>query len=112
MAAIEIQQQLGDEAFWRMTNILFENRRTLGREQLLEHAASLGADRARMEAALEQETHLPVIRTDMRAILAIGQRIGTPAFLIGTRLVMGARDYRVFEAAVRAELADGPEAAN
>src|SRR5690606_35512867 len=97
IASIEVQRQLGDEGFYRYADVLFENQDALSRPDLLRHAVTVGADPARVGAALESEEHAPVIDRDMRAIVGTGLRIGTPTFLVGDRLIMGAQPYAAFE---------------
>ncbi|HJL18195.1 MAG TPA: thioredoxin domain-containing protein [Sandaracinaceae bacterium LLY-WYZ-13_1] len=106
IAAIEVQRQLGDEAFWRFHDLLFANQRALSRDALLGYAAQVGADRDAVAAALDDETHADAVDADVTAVREAGLRIGTPAFLIGDRLLMGAQPYVAFEAAVREELGD------
>ncbi len=100
IAALEVQRQLGDEAFWRFHDLALEAE-SLGPEALVDLAARVGADRAEVEAALAEERRAEVIDADIGAVRRAGLRIGTPTFVVGSRLVTGAQPYEVFEEAVR-----------
>lgn len=102
-AAIEVHRQLGDEAFWAFHDLLFEDPRALGREALIARAVQVGADGDRVAAALDGGRHAQIIDADIAAVANAGLRIGTPAFLIGERLLMGAQPYEAFDRAVREE---------
>lgn len=103
IAAIEVREELGDAAFWAFHDHIFEEG-ALDRASLLAAARAVGADPARVERALDDGTHEGVIDADIAAVREAGLRIGTPAFLIGERPLMGARPYADFEVAVREEL--------
>jgi protein-disulfide isomerase len=100
-AAREVHAQLGDAAFWRYHDILFENQQSLTRENLERWAAEVGANVPRLRAALDAHTHQPAIQADMDAVTNAGARIGTPSFFINGRLVQGAQPLSAFEAAVQ-----------
>ena len=104
IAAIEVQRQLGDEGFWAFHDRLFQSHGGLDRDALLEHARAVGADPSRVARAIDEETHGAVVDADVLAVERAGLRIGTPAFLIGDRLLMGAQPLPAFEAAVREAL--------
>ncbi|MFK7990797.1 MAG: DsbA family protein [Sandaracinaceae bacterium] len=106
IAALEVQAQLGDEGFWRMYDHMFEVRGGLGLDALVAHAEAVGADGTRVRRAVQDETHAARVRQDLEAIVETGLRVGTPAFLIGDRVLMGAQPYATFEAAIREELGE------
>jgi protein-disulfide isomerase len=104
-AAWEVKLQAGDAAFWRYYRRLFENQQTLERPHLERFARDLGGiDMVRFRRALDQNTHRPRIEADMDAVRRSGARIGTPSFLVGDRLIEGARPYESFRDAVEDEL--------
>ena len=103
-AALEVQRQRGDEAFWAFHDRVFARQRELDPETLAAHAEALGADPDEVRAAIREGRHDARIDADIEAVRSSGVRIGTPAVLIGDRLVMGAQPYPVFEAAVSAAL--------
>ena len=100
MAAVEVQRQLGDEAFWRFHDRALDAR-ALDRDTLVALAAEVGAEPGAVGTAIDEERHGEVVDADLVAVRNAGLRIGTPAFLVGSRLVMGAQPYEVFEIAVR-----------
>lgn len=100
-AAIEVREQLGDEAFWAFADLLFEDRSRLAPGGLLATAREVGADPDRVARAIEERAHDAVIDADVAAVRAMDWRIGTPAFLVGDRPILGAQPYSVFEAAIR-----------
>ena len=106
IAAIEVHQQRGDEAFWRYHDLLFENQRELGTENLVALAARVpGADVGRLGSALADHRHRAAIDADMAAVTAAGMSIGTPSFLIGDELLSGAQPFERFQTVIDAHLA-------
>ncbi len=104
-AALEVFAQRGGEAFWRYHDLVFENQRSLGTEELLYYASLVpDVDLDRLREAIAEGRHDASIDADMRAVQRSGARIGTPAVFIGERLVMGAQPYAVFREAIDAEL--------
>lgn len=72
--------------FWEMHDLLFQNQRALGREDLERYAAYLGLDMERFRDELDRHVHLPRIHADQDLAKRLG-RVGTPAFFInGTPL--------------------------
>lgn len=110
IAAIEVHRQLGDEGFWRFHDLLFESRAALGRDALLEHASRVGADAERVAQALDGGRHTQIIDADIAAVTRAGIRIGTPAFLIGERVLLGAQPFEAFDRAIAEELATAENA--
>ncbi len=98
-AAIEAHAQQGDEGFWRMHDLLVENRRALGRHDLAVYAEELGLDLPRFEAALAGGVHDAVIDADMTLARQLGAR-STPTFYVSGRVIEGAVDAEVFEIAI------------
>ncbi len=98
-AAMEAYAQQGDEGFWRMHDLLVENRRALSRHDLAVYAEELGLDLARFEAALADGTHEPAIDADMTLAYRLGAR-STPTFYVSGRLIEGAVEEEVFAVAV------------
>jgi protein-disulfide isomerase len=102
-AALEAYAQRGDEGFWRMHDVLFENQRALGREQLEQYAQQQGLDMTRFRAALDNHTHQASIERDKQAAAQIGAR-GTPAFFINGRQLMGAQPAEQFQTVIDDEI--------
>jgi protein-disulfide isomerase len=105
-AAMEAFAQRGDAGFWAMHDLLFENQRDLGRDDLERYAAAIGLDVARFRRALELGWHDAEVEADMAAVREAGASIGTPSFFIGGRLVQGAQPLDVFVTAIERALAE------
>jgi protein-disulfide isomerase len=102
-AALEAYAQRGDEGFWRMHDVLFENQRALTRPQLEQYAQQQGLDMTRFRAALDNHTHQAAIERDKQAAAQIGAR-GTPAFFINGRQLMGAQPAEAFNTVIDDEI--------
>ncbi len=100
--------------FWQMHDLLFENMRNLGAEQLPGYAEQVGLDVAAFRQCLDGSASSDAVRQDMDE----AQRLriqGTPNFLVGRynaeqgkvtvlRPVRGAQPYDVFEEALESVL--------
>ncbi len=98
-AALEAYAQGGNAAFWKMHDLLFGLRAegpALEREEILGHARTLGLDVKGFEKALDGDAHEAEIQSDEAMAEALDIR-GTPAFVIGSYLVVGAQPLRHFE---------------
>ena len=104
LAAIEVRRQLGDEGFWRFHDRLFAHQDELADDELAAHAAAIGADAARVTAAIEGREGMAVVRADVEAIVGAAEQLGTPAILVGDRLLFGALPLEEFQRAVAGEL--------
>jgi len=105
-AALEAFAQRGNEGFWRMHGLLFENQRDLTRETLERLATEMGLDMARFRRALDEHTHQASIDADMNAVRTAGASIGTPSFFINGRLLQGAQPEAAFTAAIDRALSE------
>ncbi len=104
-AAMEVQAQLGDAAFWTFHDTLFENQRELTRENLERWAGALpGINMGRFRSALDEHTHREAITADQTLARSLGAS-GTPAFFINGRNLRGAQPFPAFEAVINEELA-------
>ena len=103
-AALEAYAQRGDAGFWEMHDRLFDQQDTLSPTMLARNAQAIGLDMPRFVAAMEDHRHYPALREDLALAQKLGLQ-GTPSFLIGKTLVVGAQPRRVFEAAVDRALA-------
>ena len=106
----------GDQGkFWEMHERLFANQNALGPEALKQHAAAVGLDAARFNECLSSGKY----RNAVARSLASAERMhidGTPAFLVGivdpngevvrvAQVMLGAKDYQEFKAALDGALA-------
>lgn len=101
-AAIEVQQQKGNEAFWAYHDLLFAGQKSRGleRAQLEEYARELGGiDMSRFRRALDQRSHQPRVQADIDASHEAGVS-GTPAFVVGDVFISGAQQLRAFQRAI------------
>ncbi len=104
-AAMEVYAQGGNDAFWAFHDLLFDHQRALSPDDLEGYAEQLGAlDMVRFREALRDHRHRGAIEADVEAARATGEGLGTPAFLIGGRVVQGAQPYEVFRDAVERAL--------
>jgi len=107
-AAREVYAQGGDQAFWAYHDILFDNSRNLGRQELESYAQRIGGiDMARFRRALDQRRHQADVQADMDAVRDAGARIGTPSFFINGRLLQGAQPFPAFQRIIDDELSGG-----
>lgn len=110
-AAMEVHAQLGDEAFWRLHDILFAHQQRLDRDSLEGFAALVGADLTRLRAALDAHTHSAAVDADV----AMAERLGvdgTPAFVVNGTRIDGAKPLSVFESLATTILARASDIAD
>jgi protein-disulfide isomerase len=101
-------------AFWPMHAALLASGSDLSPADLEQHARALGLDRGRFRSCMASGRYLAVIERHAAEARVLGLR-GTPAFIIGRiehgelhgEVLMGARPYQDFAAAVRQALAGG-----
>jgi protein-disulfide isomerase len=104
-AGREVFAQKGDKAFWAYHDLLFQNQKTLSRENLEKFAEQVGGiDMKAFKAALDSGKHKAAVDADMAAVTKAGARIGTPSFFINGKLLQGAQPYPAFKAAIDAAL--------
>jgi protein-disulfide isomerase len=104
LASIEVQRQLGDEAFYRYHDLLFANQRALGLDELVRYARQVGANGPAVRAAVEREAHAAALERDGGQVTSLGVR-GTPHAFVNGRPVSGAQPFEAFDVIVREELA-------
>lgn len=100
-AAIEIQKQKGDEAFWKFHDKLFANQKALGRPELEKYAAEMGGvDMDKFKKALDDRTHKAKVDAD----IADGKKAGisgTPGFVVNGYFISGAQQFPAFKKAIK-----------
>jgi protein-disulfide isomerase len=101
-AAVEAHQQ-GN--FWKYHEKLLEGHGALAHDDLVEHAAEIGLDPARMGAALEERRHRERVQADIRVARALGVA-GTPAFFVNGRKASSTRFEEELPALVEHVLAE------
>ena len=103
--AMEARAEQGDKGFWAYHDLLFQNQRALGRENLEKYAEQVGGiDMKAFKAALDSGKHKAAVDADIAAVNKAGARIGTPSFFINGKLLQGAQPYAAFKAAVDSAL--------
>ena len=103
-ASREAFDQGGNEKFWRMHDLLFENQRALDRPSLERYAQQLGLNMEQFRAALDNNEHQQSVADDQALANRIGAR-GTPHFFINGRRLAGAQPYEQFKEIVDDEIA-------
>lgn len=100
-AAIEIQKQKGDEAFWKFHDKLFANQKALGRPELEKYASEMGGvDMAKFKKALDDRTHKAKVDADIEAGKKAGIS-GTPGFVVNGYFISGAQQFPAFKKAIK-----------
>ncbi len=90
--------------FWAYKETLFNNQRTLDKENLIRHAAGLGLDTKKLRACIDSGRYDEVIKKDIKEGKSYGVT-GTPAFFVNGIFVKGAKPYGYFAEIVEGELA-------
>ncbi len=107
IAGREVFRQKGNAAYWRFHALVYANIRQINEQQLADWAQQVGANRAKVLAALRTQAHKARVDADIRAGKALGVR-GTPSSFVyrtsaGLRTaqpVRGSRNYASFKAIV------------
>jgi protein-disulfide isomerase len=102
-AAMEAKAQGGNDKFWAMHKVLFDNQRALKRTDLEKYAAQVGLNVGKFKQALDSHTHKRKIEADMALAKRMGAK-GTPAFFINGRFLSGAQPINRFKEIVDDEL--------
>jgi protein-disulfide isomerase len=83
MAASKAALCAGDQGkYWEMHNLLFENQRQLGAEQLTSYAQSLNLNMDTFTPCLDDDSVEQKVQSDLASGAKLGMR-GTPGFFIG-----------------------------
>jgi len=90
--------------FWEMHDVMFEEQKSLGVDQLKEKAARLGLDAEAFGACLDSDEYAEAVAADLRSGASMGVT-GTPAMFINGRFLNGAVPYEQLAAIVDEELA-------
>ena len=89
--------------FWEMHDLLFRSQDRLGREDLTDHARSLGLDLEAFERGLDAPEFAALVEADRVLAGRLGIA-GVPSFFINGRYVAGAQPYDLFRELVEDEL--------
>lgn len=103
-AAAEARDQKGDEGFWQMHDLLFQNQTALTQADLERYAAQIGLNVPSFRRAMARADHSRAIDADMALGTSAGVQ-GTPTFFVNGRAINGAQPYEQFVQVVEQELA-------
>ncbi len=102
--AAEAAECAGQEGlFWQMHETLFNNQGELSAFNYRRWAVELGADATTFSQCMDSRLGAPAVDLDLKEGDAIGVS-GVPVFIIGGRVVGGARPYEDFKRAIDGEL--------
>lgn len=110
LAAECARDQGGDEMFFKMHNILFENQGVLGgaadavKTALLGFAKELGVDATKYTKCVESDKFKDQINADLAAAQKAGIG-GTPSFIVNGTVLVGAQPYETFQQTIDEALA-------
>lgn len=102
-ASMEAFKQKGNEGFWKMHDMLFQDQSKLDRPNLDQAAATIGLDPTKFAAALDGHTHQAAVNADGK-IADDAKLHGTPSTVINGYLVTGAQSLSTFKRVVRLAL--------
>ena len=102
--AMEAFAEGGNDKFWELHDVLFQNQKALGRADLEKYAKAAGLDMDKVKKALDEGTHAKVISEDQAVANTFGAR-GTPYFFVNGRQLRGAMPFPSFKAVIDEEIA-------
>ena len=83
MVAAMAAQCAGDQGkYWEMHDVMFDNQRQLGVDDLKEYAATIGLDTEQFNACLDDKETEESVQRDLASGAKLGVR-GTPGFVLG-----------------------------
>jgi protein-disulfide isomerase len=103
IAALEAHAQGGNDKFWKMHDLLFQNQKQLTRDNLEKYAQQVGLDMGAFRKALDGNKHQASIKEDQALAAELGAR-GTPNFFINGRNLRGAQPYEKFKELIDDEM--------
>lgn len=97
-------KQGGNEGFFKMHDIIFENQATgIGVDALKGFAADIGLDQAKFDSCIDNGDTADKVKAHLAEANKVGAS-GTPTFFINGVKLVGAQPYAAFEAAIEAAL--------
>lgn len=91
-AAYCVREQLGDEGYFTMHNLLFENQNNLSLENILNLGYSLNLNNTKFYNCLENGKYSEIINANIKEGIEKGVK-GTPTLFINEKIVEGAQPY-------------------
>ena len=104
-AATEAYAQKGNEGFWKMHDLLWDNQGSLERASLDGYAQRIGLDMGRFTRAMDTGAHKAAVDADAKLATDAGVA-GTPAFFINGYFISGAQPMAKFRRVIDRALAD------
>ncbi len=94
----------GNEKFWSLHDVMFENQAKLDKNSLLDAAFKLGLDKKLFETCLTSGKFTAKVEADMEEGKKVGVK-STPTFFINGKIINGAHPLETFSKIIDAELA-------
>jgi len=95
-----VREEGGDDAFWEMHDVLFENQESLSNANLIMWAKEIGYD---IEDCLNSGKYASEVQNDIKDAVAAGGQ-GTPYFVINGKPLSGAQPFEAFQQIIESEL--------
>ncbi len=93
----------GDDAFWDMHDVIFENQQAITVPDLKGYAGQVGVDQSKFDSCLDNGDTAGKIAGHLAEAKKLGAS-GTPTFFVNGVKLVGAQPYSAFEAAINAAL--------
>jgi protein-disulfide isomerase len=104
IAAETAEAAAGEDMFWPMHDLLYENQNALDEGSLIKLADALGLDMGRFARELSEHVHARRVRDDFMSGVRSGVN-GTPTFFINGTRHDGAFDYATLVDAIERQIA-------
>ncbi len=91
------------DKFWEMHDLIFENQRTMSRENYITYAGQIGLDVERFKKDMASGDVRGKLATDSGEAASLGVT-GTPAFFVNGRFLSGAQPFESFKRLIDEEL--------
>jgi protein-disulfide isomerase len=98
-----VRDQLGDDGFFKMHDLLFQNQASLNVANFKKWAREVGADGSEFDGCLDSGKNAGIVAKNLQEGQADGIR-GTPGFLINGKALSGAQPFSAFQQAIESEL--------
>lgn len=103
IASMCVHEQNNDK-FWKYHDLLFENQRKLGDEDLKSYAKKVGVDMKKFEECYSSKKYDALVQADFDEGVKLGVN-STPSFFVNSQPILGARPVEEFSELIEEELA-------